>query len=33
VHGLAFEVATHEGRMLLRVPVEEGHRAGSLPSR
>jgi hypothetical protein len=26
--GLAFEVATREGRMLLKVPVEEGQRAG-----
>ena len=25
--GLAFEVATREGRMLLKVPVEEGQRA------
>jgi hypothetical protein len=33
VHGLAFEVATREGRMLLRVPVEEGHGAGPLLSR
>jgi hypothetical protein len=28
VDGLAFEVATREGRVLLKVPVEEGHRAG-----
>ncbi len=26
--GLAFEVATREGRMLLKVPVDEGQRAG-----
>jgi hypothetical protein len=25
---LAFEVATQEGRVLLKVPVDEGHRAG-----
>jgi hypothetical protein len=28
VGGLAFEVATREGRTLLKVPVEEGQRAG-----
>ncbi len=28
VGGLAFEVATREGRMLLKVPVDEGQRAG-----
>ncbi len=27
VGGLAFEVATREGRMLLKVPVEEGQSA------
>jgi hypothetical protein len=27
VGGLAFEVATREGRTLLKVPVDEGHRA------
>jgi hypothetical protein len=27
VGGLAFEVATREGRTLLKVPVEESHRA------
>ncbi len=28
VYGLAIEVATRVGRLLLRVPVEEGHRTG-----
>jgi hypothetical protein len=28
VCGLAFEVATREGRVLLKVPLDEGHRAG-----
>ena len=28
VGGLAFEVATREGRTLLKVPVDEGQRAG-----
>jgi hypothetical protein len=27
VDGLAFEVATREGRVLLKVPVDEGQRA------
>jgi hypothetical protein len=27
VGGLAFEIAAREGRMLLKVPVEEGQRA------
>ena len=28
VCGLCFEVATREGRVLLKVPVDEGQRAG-----